>query len=278
MRIQLIALDLDGTLLNRQRRISDTNLKALKACQARGIHIAFASGRSFESVARLAAEYGLVVPIISGNGARLDASPDGPLLSEHPFDDALARQVFDLLKESKTYFTCYGHGTLYQNNLAYARDRLRGVNLHDAFVMQAHRAERVVSDEALTVSEGLREPYKFVAFSEDDRHRERLRAALLESGLRLNVSSSWHDNLEIMAPGAGKDVALRELAQHLGVPISQTMAFGDNGNDLPMLLAAGVPVAMENAIEDLKAAAQIIAPDHDLDGVAAVINERVLEV
>lgn len=275
--IQMVAFDLDGTLLGRDRRISAANLEAIGKLDARGIVSVLASGRSFESVRRLAAEYDLRGPIISNNGARLDLSPDGPMLSEHAFPDALARQVFALLKAQKIYFTCYGHGTLYQNNLEYATDKLRGVNLHDKFVMHAHRAERVVDDEVLTVSEGLRAPYKFVAFNDHDEARNRLREALKASGLSLNVSSSWHDNIEIMFAEAGKDVMLLELAARLSISRDKIMAFGDNTNDAGMLQAAGVPVAMENAVPKLKKIASLIAPDHDNDGVAAVLNQYVLE-
>lgn len=277
MDIRMIALDLDGTLLNLRREVSDQNLRALEACAARGIRVVLASGRSFEAVRRLALRYRLKGPIISVNGARVDLSPEGPMLLEHTYPRELAVRVFDIMKQSGIYFTCYGRGTLYQNNLQAAFGRHRGANLDQALQMQAHRSELVVSDESRTVHEGLIEPYKFVAFTEDMEKLSRLRAALADSGLPLNVSSSWFDNIEVMVKGAGKDSAIRSLCALFGIRTEQVMAFGDNLNDVDMLNACGVPVAMENALDEVKRAARIIAPHHDQSGVAQVLFEYVLE-
>lgn len=277
MDIRMIAVDLDGTLLDLRRQVSDANRQALHACMARGIHVVLASGRSFISVCRLADENGLMGPIVSNNGARVDLSPKGPVLAEHTFPRVLAAQVFDIMKRSGIYFTCYGNGTLFQNNLDATRERTRGVNRRHALDMQAHRVELVVSDESRTVEEGLIEPYKFVAFTEDEGRLNALRHELKASGLPLNISSSWIDNVEVMVEGAGKDSALQALQAHFGIDKVQIMAFGDNLNDMDMLRAAGVAVAMENALPEVKRAAQIIAPHHDESGVAQIINEYVLK-
>ena len=90
-----------------------------------------------------------------------------------------------------------------------------------------------------------------------------------------SLSSAYADNVEIMAPGCGKGTALRWLAGRLGVDPADCMAFGDNLNDLSMLEAAGWPVAVENAVDELKKAARMIAPCDADDGVAQII-ERAL--
>ncbi|MDL2206165.1 HAD-IIB family hydrolase, partial [Eubacteriales bacterium OttesenSCG-928-N13] len=95
-------------------------------------------------------------------------------------------------------------------------------------------------------------------------------------GLDLNISSSWHDNIEVMSKDAAKGLALGALLDHFGLTRDQLMAFGDNDNDLDMLRAAGHPVAMQNAVPQLKQAAEIIAPHHDDSGVGQVIEEYIL--
>lgn len=277
MDIRMIVSDLDGTLLNRSREMPDANRTALHACMARGIHVVLASGRSFESVRRLANEHGIDGPIVSANGARVDLSQAGPTLYSRTFPRELAASVFDIMKASGIFFTCYGHGTLYQNNLDAARARTRGMQrLEDKLVMQAHRAELVVSDESRTVNEGLIDPYKFVAFSEDGPLLDGLRERLKQSGLPLNISSSWVDNIEVMVAGAGKGEAVSALCGQYGLAREQVMAFGDNLNDVAMLRAAGWGVAMENALPEVKQAARLIAPLCDAAGVARVIDEYVL--
>ncbi len=278
MDIRMIVSDLDGTLLDRARELPEANKWALHACMALGVQVVLASGRSFESVRRLAQEHGIEGPIVSANGARVDLSGAGPTLYSRTFSRELAIQVFGIMKQSGIFFTCYGHGTLYQNNLDAAHARTRGVQrLEDKLVMQAHRAELVVSDESRTIEEGLIDPYKFVAFSEDAQLLDGLRQSLLQSGLPLNISSSWVDNIEVMVAGAGKSEAVDALCAHFGLVRDQVMAFGDNLNDMAMLRAAGWGVAMENALPEVKASARLIAPHHDAAGVAQVINQYVLK-
>ncbi len=278
MDIRMIVSDLDGTLLDLSRGLPVANRVALHACMERGIRVVLASGRSFESVKRLASQHEIEGPIVSANGARVDLSKYGPLLYSRTFPHDLAVRVFDIMKRSGIFFTCYGHGTLYQNNVDAAHARTRGMQrLEDKLVMQTHREEMVVSDESRTIQEGLFDPYKFVAFSEDAELLRGLRSALVQSGLPLNVSSSWVDNIEVMVANAGKGEAVDALRAHFGFERSQVMAFGDNLNDIAMLRAAGWGVAMENALPEVKAAARLIAPHHDAAGVAQVINECVLK-
>ena len=273
MDIRLVAMDLDGTLLDSNKRISDENARVLRACEARGIKMVFSSGRSFESLRRMALEVGLSSPIISSNGARVDLTPNGPMLSDYPFDPALARTVYDILLNSGIYFIVYNPGRLFKCNAA-AGEWNRGTNALKWDEKKEPALIDVVDDPALTVSQGLAHVHKFVAFTPDtarlDAIKEKLR--LTPSSL----SSSWFDNVEILRPGAGKGLALRDLTKALGLKKAEVMAFGDNLNDIDMFQSAGVPVAMENAIEPLKALARHIAPHHDQSGVGQALRTLIL--
>jgi len=272
--IRLVAMDLDGTLLGADKRISDENAQALRACEARGIKMVFSSGRSFESLRRMALEVGLSSPIISSNGARVDLSPNGPMLTDYPFDPALARSVYDILLESGMYFVVYNSGRLFKCN-ASAGGADRGTNIPGWNEKKEPSLIDVVDDPRLTVSEGLKRALKFVAFSPDAERLAALKHRLSKE-TPSSLSSSWFDNVEILRPGAGKGAALNDLSKALGLKKSQVMAFGDNLNDLDMLQSAGVPVAMENAIEPLKAIARYVAPHHDASGVGRMLRALVL--
>ena len=276
-------MDLDGTLLGKDGKVSDENARALRACEQRGIFPVLASGRSLESVREIAKGIGLNSPVISSNGTRVDLTPDGPVIFERTFPLDAARRIYQTMLESGLYFVCYGHDRMYQNNISGADGSvLRGVNAR-----RSSNAKGVVSDGGYTVevvaddsarmrSEGLINPYKFVAFSLDSVRLAALSEELKTCGAPCLVSSSWFDNVEVVYEGAGKGAALRALAAHLEIERDETMAFGDNLNDYDMLAAAGVAVAMGNAVPELKAVAHIIAPPHDQSGVGRVISEQVL--
>ena len=268
-------MDLDGTLLGADKRISDENLKALRACEARGIKMVFSSGRSFESLRRMALEAGLSSPIISSNGARVDLSPNGPMLTDYPFDPALARRVYDILLESGIYFIIYNPGRLFKCN-ASPGDVERGLNFRRWNEQKEPSLIDVVDDPRLTVTEGLKHVHKFVAFTPDTARLAALKERLSKE-TPASLSASWFDNVEVLRPGAGKGTALKDLAKALGLKKPQVMAFGDNLNDVDMLESAGVPVAMENAIEPLKAIARHVAPHHDVSGVGRMLKALVLD-
>ncbi len=274
MEIRLVAMDLDGTLLDVNKRISEENIRALRACEAQGIKMVFSSGRSFESLRRMALEIGLSSPIISSNGARVDISPNGPMLADYPFDPALARRVYDLMMDSGLYFIIYTAGRLFKCN-ASAGEANRGTNALKWNEKKEPSLIDVVDDPALTVTEGLGHVHKFVAFTPD---AARLRALQerLSNETPCSLSSSWFDNVEVLRPGAGKGTALSDLISALGIPKEKVMAFGDNLNDIEMLKSAGVPVAMDNAVAPLKVIARHIAPHHNESGVGRTLQTLVL--
>lgn len=271
-------MDLDGTLLDSKKGVSLINVQALRDCEARGIRAVLASGRTFESIQCMAREMGLKSPIISSNGARVDESPKGPVLMEDVFERALAQRVYRVMKRSGVYFVIYGPGRIYQVNLNENPEENRGLSKSGMRVgaeLRGGAQVEVVRDEARALEEGLERAYKFVAFCRQTARLDSLGEALRRE-TNCSLSSSWYDNLEVLAPGGGKGRALFFLMEKYGLRRDQVMAFGDNLNDLDMLRAAGVPVAMENAAMPLKAIAHLIAPHHDRSGVGRVINELVL--
>ncbi|MBR2572224.1 MAG: HAD family hydrolase [Clostridia bacterium] len=277
--IRLVAMDLDGTLLNREKEISAGNQRALIECETRGILVVPATGRSRPAVSALARYYGLTSPMISINGARVDLSPTGPSLLKDIFDRERAEKAFRILKESGVYFVVYCRDTLYRVNLdLHPEEQNRGLSKNAVRIeneMGFGCRVEVVVDDRRAWDEGLEDTYKMVVFCRDEQRIQAVRAQL-EREMDMALSSSWSDNLEVLMPGAGKGRAIERLQQHYGLRRDQIMAFGDFSNDLEMLSAAGWPVAMGNAIDEVKAAAKIIAPNNDDDGVGYVLNKYVL--
>ena len=106
--------------------------------------------------------------------------------------------------------------------------------------------------------------------------RETARAEIAAAFPEILVTSSFRNNLELNAANADKGRALLALAQHLGIPAADTIAFGDSSNDLRMLRAAGTSVAMGNAVSEVRAVCDYVTEANDRDGVAAFLYAHVL--
>jgi len=269
-RISLVAMDLDGTLLGRDQKVSAKNRAALAECTERGVRVVLASGRSFESIRTFARSMNIECGIISCNGARLDASAYGPVMAEDCIPYERAVEVFEELKRSVIYFECYTPGRVYMTNGFVER-----FHSHEARVLDldGRRLEYIDSTERMR-TEALDRAYKFVVYSPNP--------AILQAAAKrlerfdIDITSSWGDNIEVMKKGAGKGRALEKYAAHYSIPKDEIMTFGDQLNDLNLLEASAWPVAMENAVDGLKARARLIAPHHDEDGVGKMIRKYVL--
>lgn len=271
MNISIIAMDLDGTLLGCDKKISAENSQALQAAAKQGIHIVLASGRSFESIRTFANGLGVECAIISCNGARMDETACGPLMMEDCIPEHQANELFGALVEENVYFECYTPGRIYMTDGFVER-----FHSHEARVMDldGYRLEYIDGTERMQ-REALSHAYKFVVFSPD---KQRLHQVADRMGrYEISVTSSWGDNIELMKKGAGKGRALSVFAEKHGVPKGQIMSFGDQLNDFDLLSASGWPVAMENAVEGLKEYARLTAPHHDRSGVGKIIRKYVLD-
>ncbi len=258
---RLVALDLDGTLLNARKELTGRTIAAVRAMAARGVLCVVASGRMFrDCTAPHLARLGLQAPVICYNGAViLDA--DGRPMSEKPVPPELCRPVIEFAAETGRTLNLYSGDRLYTRaesdwtRLYAGRTGARYVCRDDLYEWFDGRASTklLLLDEP-PVIESLLPVW-----------RERMAG-------RLYVTISDPEYLEFMNPEATKGWALHSLCGMLAIDLAATAAFGDARNDLPLLEAAGYAVAMANARPELLAAADEVAGDHDADGVAEVLE------
>ena len=269
--IKLIATDIDGTILPRGGVISETTRRVARLCRERGVAFVIASGRwciTAQEVAR-DVDADSIAPVIIANGGAVVA-PDGMPLHEWTMRPEDVQKTYEILKRHDVMINSFVRNGLYRLNT-------RALGPSAAGILKHYLGEdfRIVSDDQAAFEErALSRVYKMEAIVEDEARLTRVRAELEEAGL--SVTSSYWRNLEIMSPGMGKGTAVKWLARQMGVTMDQCMAFGDNTNDMDMMDAVGWPVAVENAVEELKAHARIIAPSSEQDGVAQVILRHVL--
>ena len=274
--IRLLALDIDGTLMNSAKQFPENNCRALQECERRGIKIALISGRSFELMRGLARQLGIHPILCACNGTRIEAGENGPTLAEFTFSRAEAEHICRILEESGMYFNSYCRGKCYQGNF-HVRPSLGPRYAHHipGFTGDPGFEYENVMDAGRLHTEGLDNVYKFLLLGMPyDPGFDRVCECLADR--RLSVSKSSKRNTEFMPTGVDKGSAVRFICSEMGIDPAQVMAFGDQTNDIPMLQAAGWPVAMENGEPQVKQAARIIAPDHNLGGVALVLEKYVL--
>lgn len=272
MDIKLIVSDIDRTILPANQIISPATYNAVRDCRARGVEFVIASGRWYPAARKVAVdqlgiEDGYMIICNGGAVVRSDGTP----LAEWRMRPEQAQKIYELLKAEKVMMTAYVPDAIYRVRSQY----LTVFHLPETSYFARTRTYRVVDDDWQGFEAGvLSGPYKIEAYADDTELLAELRRKIEALGFEAN--SAFPFNLEIMAPGAGKGAAVRWLTEHMGLTRDQVMGFGDYTNDLPMLENVGWPVAVDNAIDEVKRACRIIAPSCEDDGVARTIQKYVL--
>ena len=265
--IKLIAIDLDGTLLNSQKTISPFNLDVLRRAIDAGVFVAVASGRRYSDAMQFSEAIAPGQPIICSNGAMACLNDPYECVYCECLSKAQLRSVVEILEREKCYYHVYcDDGSVMESRTANPGLQ-RKLNCYDyqGEVLSGDEMPKYVGDGAL----------KVVCFTSDREKLARIRKAM-EGLSGLEINSSWWDNLEMLAQGVHKGAALRCLAQRLEIPMEQVMAIGDDENDLSMFAEAGVSVAMGNAEPSVQQKANHVTRTNDEDGVGWAVRKLVL--
>jgi len=277
MPVRLVAIDIDGTLLDSRWQLPPANLAAIAAAIDRGVDVVLATGRRFDFAAPIIA---LVPPVRTCivSGGALTKSRDGRTLARRTMPVATARRVLDALKdfrsETGVVFDRPAEGQLIYERIAWDDER------HQAyFERNRHALGEVAPLEDCLVED----PIQVMAAGGVDRMRA-LAATLdaLPAPHPFEVALTEYPArdlsiVDVTAAGVSKGAALAELARARGLPLEAVMAIGDNHNDRSMLETAGVPVVMANASDDLKASGWPVTASNDEEGVARALERYVLE-
>jgi Cof subfamily protein (haloacid dehalogenase superfamily) len=268
---RLVALDLDGTLLDSQARISPANAAAIAAVQAAGVTVTIATGKLFVSVAPMVAALGLAGPQILNNGAVVIDAADGAVLHMTPLPPAATPAVVAALLR-------YGlPAAVYTPHAIHTPVRDPRIDI----LLDIHEPEPLVLPDVGRRNEVGGWPFvKILTVLEvDDPATPAIEAALHATfAPTLTVVRTSRYFYEFLAPGVDKGTALQWLAARLDLPLTATLAIGDSYNDLPLLAAAGLGVAMGNAPPIIQAAAAALTADNDHDGVALALRRYVLSL
>lgn len=272
MSIKLIAMDMDGTLLDANHvTIPPRNITALRAASAQGVKLAIASGRTWSLIDHAVEQLGLVDYAIISNGAAVQDVQGRRRIFEKTMPNAQALEIIDLLQAHRIPFEVYCGGQNYveQGDIELVRPHCLSPEFTALFT------KKCAFPEKLSVALAGRAVEKFNIFHVPPEKREFIQSAALATG-PLEVANAFAQNMELAAGGVCKGAALQALAAQLGLKPEEVMAFGDAGNDLEMLSWAGWSFAMENGSAEAKAAAKYRAAANTEAGVGQAVEQYVL--
>lgn len=270
MRYRLIAIDLDGTLLNEEKMVSPANAAALGRAAAAGVKVMISSGRIFPEAELSVRGLDSVSLISACNGADIFDMAARKEKGARPFSPEALAGIVAILRDSPLFYSLYTHDTVIIEKGIPARFTcykayIEGRFAHSVFVDD-------IRDPGPVAACGV---YKIYAMSPDERETARVRA-VIEGRVEADISSSYPNNIEITAKGVNKGSALAAVEREYGIRREEMIALGDSENDLPMLGYAGLPIAMGNAEPCVLKAARAVTLSNDEDGVAAAIERYVL--
>jgi len=272
MTYRIIALDLDGTLLDRQKRILPESLAALADARAQGIKVVVVTGRHHVAIHPFYQALQLDTPAICCNGTYLYDYQARKVMASDPLDSVKAKKVIDLLDYHGI------HGLLYVDDAMLYQQPSGHVTRSIAWgqSLPEHQRPNIVQVNSLReAADEAQSIWKF-ATSHQDLDALHTFAAQVENDLGLACEWSWHDQVDVAKGGNSKGRRLQEWVESQGMSMQDVVAFGDNYNDLSMLENVGLGVAMGNAADAIKERAALVIGDNETPGIADVIRSKIL--
>lgn len=264
MAIKLISLDLDGTLVESGLVISERNKKALLAAQEKGVLVTISTGRMFHSTKLIADQLNIDVPLITYNGAYIRTSDSGQVLLSQMISADLARDV--VIRSQAAGFTPE----------VFVNDKLIVGHINKSvadYAIKAGVPVKAVGDLSGYVKN---EVMKVLLIGDPEPLNDFWQECADFYKGRIQVVKSKARYLDFINLQAGKGQGLAFLAKKLQVKQDEILAIGDGYNDLSLFEAAGLKIAMGNAVVELKERADFITDDCQSDGLAVAVEKFVL--
>ena len=262
--IQLVAIDLDGTLLDENKLIPPETVSVISKIIRQGVLVTVASARTFGSVLPYARQLATTTPLITYAGAYVADVRQQQILVKKPLDLAKTREILALLEERDYYIKVYtADGLLVQE----------AIQETIAFSRKFAVPYEAVGRGRLSAI--MEAPFRIVLLDEPERIQQARR--LLQPWQKVfHFSQDTDRGLEITDVSVNKGAALEAICRHFDIPFARVMAIGNEGNDLEMIRRAGIGVAMANACDELKECADAVTKSNSQRGVEYALRRYVL--
>jgi Cof subfamily protein (haloacid dehalogenase superfamily) len=268
MNYQVIALDLDGTLLTPEKILPES-LTALENARKSGATVVIVTGRHFVAIHPFYQSLALDTPAICCNGALLYDYNVKRVIASDPLQPEQAIQLVDLLDSYNV------HSLMYADDAMYYQVPTGHIIRTENWAKSLPESQRPTFEQVPSLREASQNVDAIWKFALTDSDTDKLHSfgQIVERELGLACEWSWHDQVDIAQAGNSKGKRLAQWVESQGLSMSQVIAFGDNFNDLSMLKNAGLGVAMGNAVDEVKACADLVISNNAEAGIADVVNQ-----
>lgn len=269
MKYKLIAIDMDGTLLNSKNNVSQRTKEVIIEAKKKGIHIVLATGRILKSAKYYSKELELEGPIVASNGAIM-IDENSNILFKKTFNKELAKEILQTAKQEDIYCHFYDESSFYssqrvQEILDFYSEGSKDLNVNFKVF---ENIDEILYKENINI-------YKFIFIDDDSEKLKSFREKMTKIN-GISISSSWSNNIEAMGLNVSKGEAIKRLCNILNIKKEEVIAIGDNENDISMFEIAGLSVAMGNGSQLVKDRVDCVTDTNDNDGVAKVIEKLIL--
>lgn len=259
-----IAIDIDGTLLNSKKEILLKTKKDIKKAKENGIIVCICTGRSYPAAKKYVDELCIDIPLVLFNGCKIRMSDSEEIIFNKTIEHEVSKNVFDIINENNgtccfwkddtLYFNKYDNYTEYYENLTGIKPKI---------------IKRYNEDIFTNIN-------KFLWFDTPE-NLEFIKNNILNNVVGIDCFKSQNCILEIVPRGINKGEAIKFLANYYNIDISEVIAVGDDENDISMIVAAGLGIAMGNAKQCVKEVADFITLSNEENGVGKVICQFMLK-
>ena len=264
MRYKLLAVDMDGTLLNNKRRITDKTIEAVQAAAKMGVLFVISTGRPVQGVEKYSQLLGLTAPVILYNGAMIVVSDTKEVIYNKGLSEKDIEKIFALGQSVNTTMCVWSNNQLYGNVI---NDKI------NEYKKLSGVEPILITDYQQIIRQGITKILWYDAPAEIQRWQDTM---LRDAFSNVTYCTSKPEFLEFFNSQVSKAKALEIIGKQYDIKPEEMIAVGDGYNDLSMLQYAGLGIVMENAPEGLKELIPNVTASNEEDGVARVIERYFL--
>ncbi len=273
--IKMIGLDLDGTLLNSDKVLTEHTKKILRKAIDQGVVVLPATGRPLSGLPKEVLEFPGIRYALTANGARVIDMYEDRVMYENLVPYETAEKLLDIMGKYDTILEVYYDGVGFSGESML--NRVDEFFKSPAMAHYVKSTRRPVPDVRAMFTAGKRPSDKVQAIFLNDEDKLKAWKEIEETIPDIEITGALDNNIEVNAAGVSKGKTLVNLGKLLGIKREEIMACGDGANDTDMIREAGLGVAMANAVESVKEAADVMTDSNDEEGVAKAIEKYVLK-